>query len=150
MFRRTFTTNFITTLQVQWYKINSINFFQQQGMMFEDIGAIAEFEHNEITSTWLLFLLSLCTLFISFKDFLLLGSLSPCTKTHVYRQTSIQIYFEVQTFLFFCFKCKSVQWLKLNEHMNMNMIKLFSKCTLENSNKHLLKAFEDILIELFH
>ena len=37
----------------KWYEINSINLFRQQGMMFEDIGEIAELEPNEITSTWL-------------------------------------------------------------------------------------------------
>ena len=35
---------------------------------------------------------------------------------------SIQIYFEVQTF-YFCFECKIVQYLKLNEHMHVNTIK---------------------------
>ena len=37
----------------KWYEINSINFFQRQEMMFEDIGAIMEFEPNDINSTWL-------------------------------------------------------------------------------------------------
>ena len=37
----------------KWYKNNSINLFQWQGIMFEDIGEMAESEPNEITSTWL-------------------------------------------------------------------------------------------------
>ena len=51
MSREITTTSFITKVQVQWYNMNSINFFQRQGMMFEDIGAMAELEPNEITST---------------------------------------------------------------------------------------------------
>ena len=42
----------------------------------------------------------------------------------------------------FCFECKDVQWLKLNEHMLMNMIKLFRKCVLANSIDHLFNAVE--------
>ena len=39
------TTNFITKVKSsKGYKINSINFFQRQGIMFEDIRAIAELE----------------------------------------------------------------------------------------------------------
>ena len=72
-------SRWITTSQLyyqgqkfKWYKISSINFFGQQGMMFRDIGTIEELEPNEITSTWLYIYLLL--VFLSFhEDFLLLG-----------------------------------------------------------------------------
>ena len=51
MSRKTTKANFITKVQVQWSKINPINFFQRQGMMFEDIGGIVELKLDGIIST---------------------------------------------------------------------------------------------------
>ena len=64
MSREISAASFITKVLVQWSKINSIDLFQQQEMMFEDMGAIADLESNEITSTRLLFMFSFCIPFI--------------------------------------------------------------------------------------
>ena len=86
-------SRWITTSQLyfqgqkfKWYKNSSFNFLQQQGKMFKDIGAIAELEPNEITSTWLFILVFTLYSFHSFDDFIILGYLSPCTKMPTYGQ----------------------------------------------------------------
>ena len=84
--------------KVQMVQDQSNQLLQRQGTMFKDIGAIVELEHNEITFTWLLFFVFTLYSFHYLDDFLLLGSRSLSTKLLFMGKTSIQIYFEVQTF----------------------------------------------------
>ena len=86
MSRGIFTASFITKFQKSMIPNQFNQFLPSDRGLFKDIEAIAELGHNEITSTRLLLLFSLCTFFISFDDFLLLGSLSLCTKTPIHGQ----------------------------------------------------------------
>ena len=76
--------------------------------MFEDIGETVWLEQNEITFTWLLFLVFTLYSFLSFDDFLLLGSRSLCTEIPIHGQninTNILWSANFLSFLFWVQKC---------------------------------------------
>ena len=95
MSRGTFTTSFITKVQDQFIRL-LLTARDDVRRHMGNRGVGTQLDHFHVAIIFVFILYS----FHSFDDFLLLGSLSPYTKTSIYRQTSIQIYFEVQTFCF--------------------------------------------------
>ena len=112
------TTRFITEVQVQMVQDQSNQLLSTANDDFQRHKGNMGLEHNEITFTWIFFFY-----FVFFRRFPL-TRISVSLYKNTYSWEKYQYKYTLKCKLsVFCFEYKNVQWLKLNEHMHVNMIK---------------------------
>ena len=137
------TASFITKRpKFKWSRINPIEFVQRQRFIRRHKGNSNVGTTRSLSHSYFFFTLYTFHFFWRFplsRIFVSLYKKAYSWAKHQYKYT-----LKYTHFCFFCFECEDVQWIKLNEHRHMNMIKL-----LENICFKIVTSISLISFEIF-